>query len=300
MAKTNAVRKQRIEAELKALFERTYHISRVTTGMGEREFRRSIERLIGIEDYAMEEFAPEEVDVQYGFHLKSVFGHNHNFGPFEIKGRMGDRHTHVTATFIDMFDLPENYFEGKRVLDVGCWGGGTSLMLLACGAEHVTAIEEVRKQADIAEHLFACFGLQEKTTILKTSLYEQRWAQRFDCIFFPGVLYHLSDPVVGLRILYNALKIDGEILVESAARQMDCIVHGFEDKPAEAFIQYFGPQDGGSNWFVPNKAALRMMMEDVGFEEFDAEHLGDRRIYARAKKLRQVGIRKAGLSVKDL
>ena len=42
------------------------------------------------------------------------------------------------------------------------------------------------------------------------SLYEleiEALHEAFDIVYFPGVLYHLSDPLLALRILYNRLKI---------------------------------------------------------------------------------------------
>ena len=57
---------------------------------------------------------------------------------------MGDRHLVLLARYMDDFGAFPRDLSGKRVLDIGCWSGGTSLLFSALGAE-VVAVEEVRK-----------------------------------------------------------------------------------------------------------------------------------------------------------
>lgn len=112
-----------------------------------------------------------------------------------------------------------------------------------------------------------------------------------EIVHFPGVLYHLSDPVLGLRILFNALKVGGFILVESAGIDV-----------REPFCRFWGnrpvQQDrrSGWAWFWPSPSALHRMMKEAGFDEVQTQwHEG--RVYGFGRKCSQVGICKAGLSV---
>ena len=80
-------------------------------------------------------------------------------------------------------------------------------------------------------------------------------------------MYHLSDPIVALRTLYNALKIGGTIFIETYCHyapsdvQMPMIYYAGEridDNPKKVH---------GYNYFLPNVKALEMMLQTVGFDE---------------------------------
>ena len=57
----------------------------------------------------------------------------------------------IIADFIDQFDFPEK-LGGMRVLDIGAWTGGISLLLAAMGAK-VVALEEVVKYSNTVNYL---------------------------------------------------------------------------------------------------------------------------------------------------
>jgi tRNA (mo5U34)-methyltransferase len=145
--------------------------------------------------------------------------------------------------------------ENRAVLDVGCWTGGVSLILNRLGA-HVTAIDEIRKYADALSFLAQSFGL-DSFVAEGRSVYEidgPEFREKFDFIFCLGVIYHLSDPIIGLRRMYHALKPDGLLCIESM-----CI-----DSP-ECVCQYEGPSKLGGNWYVPSPRCIYQWLEDAGF-----------------------------------
>ena len=118
---------------------------------------------------------------------------------------MGDRHLYLFDKFLHLFPVCIESFADKHVLDVGCWTGGTTLLLSAI-SQKVTAIEEVQKYASTVDFLINSFGVNAQ--VLAKSLYElndAKYYDNFDRIYFPGVIYHLSDPVLALRILFNLL-----------------------------------------------------------------------------------------------
>jgi tRNA (mo5U34)-methyltransferase len=176
---------------------------------------------------------------------------------------------------------------------------------LATLASTVYAIEEVAKYAETVSFLSTCFGLSERVSVKSSSIYgcnSQEFYDRFDIVYFPGVIYHLSDPLLALRILFNSLKLGGFILVESAGIDTE-----------EPFCRFDGSlmdqsgtnerrnRSGGWNWFLPSPSALYRMMREAGFDDIETRwHNGLGRLYGFGRKLSQIGICKAGLSVPNI
>ncbi|MFG0256273.1 MAG: class I SAM-dependent methyltransferase [Phycisphaerales bacterium JB043] len=230
--------------------------------------------------------------------IKYHWGHNHDFGAFSLEGRMHDRHIHLLASFMDGFGLSPDEIQGARILDIGCWTGGTSLLLAAMGA-HVHAIEEVRKYADTVSYLAHAFGVEDHLTCERRSLYEcdtPEFRDRFDLVLYAGVLYHVTDPILSLRICFNALRDGGRCLLETAVvRSDECVLQ--YDGPSRTYAGSVDDLDrGGWNWFVPSGNALCAMLDDVGFERVDL-HAHPPRAHAIATRVSHVDICRAGLSV---
>ena len=265
--------------------------------------REHIETNIGTIDSKSESYAAEDIPWQRDLSMKYHWGHTHDFGTFTVKGRMGWRHVNILAGFLSYFNLDEGYFNGKDILDVGCWTGGTSLLLAALGST-VVAVEEVRKYAVTAAFLVELFGLAEQVRVEPISLYDCSSAQfqeSFDIVYCPGVLYHLTDPVLGLRILFNSLRVGGCLLLESAGLNSEeplCLFSGSLQHGA-------GTQEalnrGGWSWFTPSISALERMLAEVGFSEVECKWGAKRNnIYCYAHKKRRAGICRAGLSRRDV
>lgn len=268
--------------------------------VGQEEFSQTIKSKLGVIDAQSEGYSKDELERQRGLSIKYHWGHNHDFGDFKLDGRMGDRHINLMANFIDLFPVRIEDFKDKGVFDIGCWTGGTTLLLAALGSE-VLAIEEVNKYAETVSYLSKSFGIDGRVSVESKSIYDynsEDYYDRFDIVYFPGVIYHLSDPLLALRILFNSLKEGGIILVETAGLNTDepfCKFSG-------SLVHNSGTRErlnrGGWNWFVPSPTALHRMMREAGFDEIDTQwHYGTDRVYGFGKKVSQVGICKAGLSV---
>lgn len=272
-------------------------------GITPEEFLRSIQSRIGMVDARIEGYSEDEIEQQRDLSVKFHWGHNHDFGEFKLEGRMGDRHIDLLANFIALFPVAIEDFKGKNVFDIGCWTGGTTLLLAAI-AKKVFAIEEVKKYAETVSFLLKSFDIADRVSVNSLSIYgcnSEEFYDQFDIVYFPGVIYHLSDPVLALRILFNSLKTGGFILVESAGIN--------EDKPFCRFdgslIYRSGTKEelnrGGWNWFIPSPSALYRMMREAGFDEIQTRwHDRTSRIYGFGRKLSQAGICKAGLSVSTI
>jgi SAM-dependent methyltransferase len=290
-----------ISALLRQRFAR-YRTDRLH-GVTPAAVRQVIESRLGTVDAEAEGYSPLELERQRDLSIKFHWGHNHDFGEFRVEGRMLDRHIDLLANFIDLFPIRAEDFHEKEVFDIGCWTGGTALMLAALGAR-VLAIEEVKKYAEMAQFLADSFGVGDRLTVLPRSIYScntPEFQDRFDVVNFPGVVYHLSDPLIGLRILFNSLRVGGRILVESAGIDHPEPYCRFDG----SLIHLSGSREalnrGGWNWYWPSPSALGRMMREAGFDEVQTcWHHETRRVFGFGKKLAQVPICRAGLSVPDI
>jgi len=182
-----------------------------------------------------------------------TWGHNHNFGFGKIRnGAMQDRHIEITKESI-LNGFLDTDLQGKKVLCIGCWSGGDALILAGLGAE-VTAIEEHELSARSAHRLFELVGADIE--IVTDSLYKdnQKWLHHFDHIYCSGVIYHVTDPLLFMRICFAYLKPGGKLIIETKA-----------GKTVDNHCLYSGTSEKGWNWFSPNPEVLGRWFYDAGF-----------------------------------
>ncbi len=191
-----------------------------------------------------------------------VWGHDYDWGAgCSRKGAMGPRHIEIGTESIERGFIPLD-LHGKRVLDIGCWSGGDLLLLRGMGAE-VEAIEEHRRSAESARGLCQLLGIP--AAITSASLYSDRqdWKHRYDVIYCSGVIYHVTDPVLFLRICFAYLKVGGRLVVETKAHSGNL--------PGTGVCGYSGTLEKGWNWFAPNGEALGRWLVDAGFDQKQVE-----------------------------
>lgn len=288
-----------------ATMKERYRVSSLV-GIQPLDFKKAIDSLLNLRDSSMEGY--KDAEKQRDLSIRYHWGHNHDFGDFALQGRMGNRHVSIPAKFVDQFKAMPIDLTGKKLLDIGVWTGGTSLLFCALGAD-VVAVEEVKKYADTVELLKKAFGLH-KLRVLNCSLYDlnrEDLFDQFDYVFFSGVLYHVSDPIIALRIVFNCLKDGGTCLLESTAIPDKRSMFGEKDK----FVSYEGPgkvwsgakedlSRGGWDWFVPSPAALKQMMIDVGFEGLEVGPIEESRVMAVGQRTKHCDMLRAGLSVRNI
>ena len=96
---------------------------------GFERVRDYIESRIGTVDAAGEGFG--DPARQRRWSTVYNWGHDHVFSDeYAVAGKMTSRHVDMLANYIDEFDMPVD-MTGMRVLDVGVWTGGTSLLMAA-------------------------------------------------------------------------------------------------------------------------------------------------------------------------
>ena len=231
--------------------------------------------------------------------VRFEWSEDQDFGTFKVTGMATNRAIWLLATFMDDFSALPKSLEGKRVLDIGCWTGATSFLMAAMGAS-VVAVEEVKKYVDCVKYLRDTFGLSnfEPRNLSLYDLTDDEFQDAFDIVLFGGVLYHLSDPVLGMRITFNTLRPQGTCLLESAVA-----------RSKKRICEYAGKDEPGrgaaANWFYPSPLVLEAMMDEVGYRSVRSQihpqySMSQDRMTAVGTKVSQVDMLRAGLSVRDI
>ena len=260
-------------------------------------FKKKIKQFLNTYDYNMEDF--DDPERQRDLSVKFRWGHNHDFGDFSLKGKLGNRHIYIPAVFADLFKVLPPSLDGLRILEIGAWTGGMSLLLCAMGA-HVVAIEEVRKYYECLKYLKYAFNINNLEP-LNLSLYECKaleFQDSFDIVLFTGVLYHVTDPILALRIIFNSLKENGILLLETMVTDSKDYILTYKSpiKVKKGKKQLLGRN--GWNWFIPSPKTLYQMMRDVGFTNIRVSRIILGRCFAIGRRMTHVDFMRGGLSAK--
>lgn len=177
-----------------------------------------------------------------------------------------------------------------RVLDVGTRDGFFAFELERRGA-NVIALDYMPPSGtgfEIAKEL-----LGSNVPYLVGNVYDVSVERHgiFDLVLFLGVLYHLRDPLLALDRLAAVCAPGGRIFVESYVIDdafLDPTTHTqvpidqISPKLRETPIMQFYPRDSlnrdFTNWWGPNMACLRAMLEMASFVVEHAHQSGDRGI----------------------
>lgn len=152
--------------------------------------------------------------------------HEFNFGDGLIaQTKIPNPDTHrVLWAFIEA-ELDRLSFEGKSVLDLGCWDGYWSFYAERRGAREVWATDDAtqHKGGDTGLRL-AHQLLQSKARVRSNiSVYDlSKLPAKFDVIFFLGLYYHLIDPMYALTELRKKCHAESVVVIEG---DVLCHVH---------------------------------------------------------------------------
>lgn len=117
----------------------------------------------------------------------------------------GSCRTHLTE-WRYMFDVLN--FDGKTILDIGCWDGYYSFMAEKRGASKVVSLDRLDMNPGRGlgyKLLHKYFNSQAE--LRDGSIYKLNLAEKFDIVLCYGVLYHVADP---LTAMINAISVAKE------------------------------------------------------------------------------------------
>ena len=204
---------------------------------------------------------------QYGW------GHTINFGPFGKEGLLKDSYLNIAGGY-DLFKWWPARLDGMVVADVGCFTGGMALLMAERGAATIYAVDEIPEHIEQCALLARTFDRPEIKPVLKSvfRLEEEIPRGSLDLIVLSGVLYLLSDMLVGLYSLRQLLKPGGVLLLES---------NGVDDFSCS--YANFGRFYGGM-WWQPTGRCIIDMCQFMGFEQCEVNFYLPDRCLARATR----------------
>jgi 2-polyprenyl-3-methyl-5-hydroxy-6-metoxy-1,4-benzoquinol methylase len=198
----------------------------------------------------------------------AAWGADRNLGGGHyLYGAMDDRYATNAARVFVAGGLNAVHVAGKACCVVGAWDGTECLLLRALGAVSVDAVEEVPVFCEMAKAQYEAWEIPGQ--VFSRSLYEidiaASW-QKYDLLYVPGVLYHLTDLPAALMILWSMLKPSGVLAFESIS-----------DKRGACTARYIGANIPGWNWWSPTPECFEAAMHDCGFlNGHTVEHAGGR------------------------
>jgi SAM-dependent methyltransferase len=186
---------------------------------------------------------------QYGW------GQTIDFGAFKKQGFLDIQFLEIAGLF-DAWGWWPRDLTGRHVADIGCFTGGHTVLIAHRGAEKVYSIDEIPVHLEQCALLCDAFGISGVQHI-ESSLYglsRKIPTGSLDLALLSGVLYHLSDMLVGLLEIRELLKPGGRLLIETNA---------LDDKKRS--FANFGRYYGGM-WWQPSARCIRDLCEYTGFD----------------------------------
>jgi 2-polyprenyl-3-methyl-5-hydroxy-6-metoxy-1,4-benzoquinol methylase len=206
------------------------------------------------------------------FSRQRVWGHNIDLVGGDIfKGAMGWRHLWNLEVWLSSGALPSE-LSSNRILVIGPWTGGDAAALASLGAS-VDVCEEVDAYRSAIAHL--CAALRLPLGVVKGSLYELATERNaYDIVYCCGVLSHVSDPLVALRIAFNQLRVGGKLLLETSTSYS-----------ATGNDEFFGSNRNGWIWHNLSRLTVLEMLRTVGFDGIELVHCDSQsRVHLIAQK----------------
>lgn len=153
-------------------------------------------------------------------------------------------------------DLLPKDFSGKIVLDIGCASGFYSFMAEDRGADYVLMIDTDNDTFKSPSRDIAFKYYETKVKFKPIDIYDiDKLKMKFNVILFLGLFHHLVYPLYSLKLIYDRLKEDGELWLESFTIESDEVY--MQSRLEEKFPW----------WYCTRKCILEML-KFIGFREF--------------------------------
>lgn len=116
----------------------------------------------------------------------------------------------VGDTICGYTQLESDWFQGKRVADVGCGGGRFTLGLLGLGAR-VTAVDQSEAALDGMARL--CSRYADNLTHQRVDLLEWDSVGDFDLVYCYGVVHHTGNTYLAIRNVARKVRPGGRLFL---------------------------------------------------------------------------------------
>ncbi len=101
-------------------------------------------------------------------------------------------------------------WQDKEFLDIGCGMGRNSYWPLKYGAAGGVAVDIDERSLERARANLKAFPTMQ---VMRASVYDLPFAERFDLVFSIGVIHHLEQPQRALEKMVRAVKPGGRVLI---------------------------------------------------------------------------------------
>ena len=197
---------------------------------------------------------------------------------FETKGIKGV----TNREEVDRWGFKPEMFKDRTVLDIGAWDGYFSYYAESMEAARVLATDHFCWSGDgwgtKAGFDFAHQLLKSNVESLDIDLpaISPESVGTFDTVLFLGVLYHLPDPIEGLKLAANVTK--DLLIVETTYEKLDESKALFEYKPERLREDY-------TNHWSPNMKGLHDVLTGIcGFRSVEIKPWSADRLICYARK----------------
>ena len=151
--------------------------------------------------------------------------------------------------------MPTYELANKRILDIGCNSGYSSIFAATEHQMRPTGIDVNKRHIEVSTMLskMANVGAEFKLANAETYLEEGQ----FDVVFHFGTLYHLPNPLLSLQTTYRNLSPGGHLAVETQ------IYEGQDEN--ECYFMHMHNNDQTNFWAL-SPTVMRKYMEFIGFK----------------------------------
>jgi tRNA (mo5U34)-methyltransferase len=186
-------------------------------------------------------------------------------------------------------DLPARC-DGLRVLDIGARDGFFAFELERRGAE-VVAIDYIDPSASGFAVARELLGSAVECAVCNVYDLDPERHGTFDIVLFLGLLYHLRDPLLALDRIWGVCRPDATLVLETQLLDNALLVEGGQFRTLaeidpllrNACLMQFYPGESlngdPSNYWAPNAACVRGLLDAAGFETTAEDVAGPRGIF---------------------
>ena len=167
---------------------------------------------------------------------------------------------------LEQICLPKD-LSGKTVLDIGAWDGFFSFQAERHGAKRVLATDHFCWSGpgwgtkDGFNFVHNALDSKVESLDIDAMDISPDNVGKFDVVMFLGVLYHLQDPMAGLRVAASVCK--DLLIIETVVDDLH------RRKPSMVYYPGDSLNEDDTNYWAPNVAAMKGMLKDLGFTKVE-------------------------------